>query len=127
MVGTSARASGMLNGCFDTSLDQGTVPGNSLALAFDAWSAAGAPKFFLEDPDPAFRDNAPFKLPPAAAAAPDAFLDRYVKGVTTQATLDALPADAGRPDYRYATEVPGAPSNTSDTPCVVHAKPTFTG
>jgi hypothetical protein len=111
----------MLNGCFDTTLDQATAA-RSVALAFDAWSDAGAPKYFLEDPDPAFVHNNPFPLPAVAAAAVDAFFDRYVKGLVTQATLDALLAGAGSPDYRYLTEVPGAPRNTSDPACLADEK-----
>jgi hypothetical protein len=40
-----------------------------------------------------------------------------VKGITTQATLDALLAHAGSPDYRYLSEVPGAPTNTAAIAC----------
>jgi hypothetical protein len=113
----------MLNGLFDTTLDgaAGTEPGppqSSFEKAYNAWLAVGAPKYFLEDPNPAFNHYVPFPLPPNAAAAVDAFLDRYVKGITTQATLNALLADAGNPLYHYATEVPGAPTNPADPPCV---------
>jgi pimeloyl-ACP methyl ester carboxylesterase len=112
----------MLNGLFDTTLDGAASfepgpPQSGFEKAYNAWLAVGAPKYFFEDPNPAFDHFAPFPLPPNAAAAVDAFLDRYVKGVTTHATLDALLADAGSPYYRYATEVEDAPTSPADPPC----------
>jgi len=108
----------MLSGCFDTSMDIAAGgPGQGFPRAFGGWSATGPPKYFLADTNPAFVHEIPFPLPAAAAAAPDAFFDRYLLGVTTQATLDALLGDAGSPDYRYATEVPGAPTNTAAIAC----------
>ena len=108
----------MLSGCFDTSMDIAAGgPGQGFPPAFGGWSATGAPKYCVADTNPAFVHEIPFNLPAAVAAAPDAFFDRYLLGVTTQATLDALLGDAGSPDYRYATEVPGAPTNTAAIAC----------
>jgi hypothetical protein len=126
----------MLNGCSDTQVDENAGI-SSIQVAFDAWSDAGAPKYFLEDPNPAFVHNDPWVFPPAAAGAQDAFFDRYIEGITTPATLSALLADAGSPDYRYLTEVEGEPSDTSDPACLaqspvpvavpVAVQPSFTG
>lgn len=85
------------------------------AEAHAAYDSAGAPKFFVTDPDPSYVHGGTFHYPPGGGpAAVLAFADRYVKGDMSAETLDVLLGAAGDPNFEFEVE-----SNVESLPAAV--------